>query len=213
VPEFMGDYHHRSFLLKWLYGLYAKKSKNSLPELKEALLSRHHKAIKIVFKKRIIHKIIHKISQDDMLCIEIEPKNKKLCVAIKEYFKVDTAEKSAPLVVKIDSKEKKERVKSFIKKDEMLKIPIMHIYNKAQMSDFLKTQVAEDSKESFIEKAYFVLGLKPNISKKVVKKHYRILARRYHPDMADSRDDETIAFCTKKFQNIQEAYEILKKAI
>jgi molecular chaperone DnaJ len=51
---------------------------------------------------------------------------------------------------------------------------------------------------------YDVLGLKPDASKNEIKKAFRALARKYHPDVNPSdRDAET------RFKEINEAYEIL----
>lgn len=51
---------------------------------------------------------------------------------------------------------------------------------------------------------YSTLGLKKNASKEEIKKAYRKLARKYHPDV--NPDDDT---AVKKFREISEAYEVL----
>lgn len=52
---------------------------------------------------------------------------------------------------------------------------------------------------------YKILGVNKNASQDEIKKAYRKLARKYHPDV--NKDDEEAA---KKFNEIQEAYEVLK---
>jgi len=51
---------------------------------------------------------------------------------------------------------------------------------------------------------YKVLGLKQDATKSDIKKAYRKLARKYHPDL-NPNDSEA----QKKFQQINEAHEVL----
>ncbi len=50
---------------------------------------------------------------------------------------------------------------------------------------------------------YDVLGVNKNASEEDIKKAYRTLAKRYHPDVSTEKDAE------KKFKEVQEAYETL----
>ncbi|HHY04995.1 MAG TPA: molecular chaperone DnaJ [Thermoanaerobacterales bacterium] len=52
---------------------------------------------------------------------------------------------------------------------------------------------------------YEVLGVDKNATEQEIKKAYRRLARKYHPDV--NKDDEN---ATEKFKEINEAYEVLK---
>src|SRR5918911_3775279 len=51
---------------------------------------------------------------------------------------------------------------------------------------------------------YATLGVERNASADDIKKAYRKLARKYHPDVSKEKD------ATQKFQEIAEAYETLK---
>ncbi len=59
--------------------------------------------------------------------------------------------------------------------------------------------------------AYKILGVSPTITKAQLKKVYRTLAKKYHPDKYHGQSDETIQRAEDKFQEILEAYEIIKK--
>ncbi|MBL0686611.1 MAG: DnaJ domain-containing protein [Sulfurospirillum sp.] len=64
-----------------------------------------------------------------------------------------------------------------------------------------------------LKKAYEVLGLNENVEFSIVKKEYRKLVRKYHPDilMGQGKEQSIIDRATKKLQEINEAYEIIKK--
>ena len=50
---------------------------------------------------------------------------------------------------------------------------------------------------------YNILGVKPDDDKPAIKKAYRRLAHKYHPDVSSEHDAE------KKFKEVSEAYEVL----
>lgn len=59
---------------------------------------------------------------------------------------------------------------------------------------------------------YEILGLEESASDEEVKKSYRQMAVRYHPDKVASLGEEYQKGAKEKFQRIQEAYENIKKA-
>jgi DnaJ like chaperone protein len=58
---------------------------------------------------------------------------------------------------------------------------------------------------------YHVLGIEPSASDEEVKKAYRQMAVRYHPDKVGHMGEEYQKGANEKFQKIQEAYENIKK--
>ena len=53
---------------------------------------------------------------------------------------------------------------------------------------------------------YKILGVERTASEDAIKKAYRKLARKYHPDVSKEKNAE------EKFKEVQEAYEVLKDA-
>ena len=58
---------------------------------------------------------------------------------------------------------------------------------------------------------YHVLGIEPTATDEEVKKAYRQMAIRYHPDKVAQLGEEYMKGAKEKFQKVQEAYENIKK--
>ncbi len=61
------------------------------------------------------------------------------------------------------------------------------------------------------ENAYKILGIDPSASNEEVKKAYREMAKKNHPDLVSNLGEEVHEAAEKKFQEINEAYETIKK--
>ena len=61
------------------------------------------------------------------------------------------------------------------------------------------------------DNAYRILGVDANASDEEVKKAYREMAKKNHPDLVSNLGEEVHQAAEKKFQEINEAYEIIKK--
>ena len=58
---------------------------------------------------------------------------------------------------------------------------------------------------------YAVLGIAPDASPEEIKKAYKELAGKYHPDKVHHLGDDFQALAEKRFKEIQEAYHKLTK--
>ena len=58
---------------------------------------------------------------------------------------------------------------------------------------------------------YEVLGIDRNADDATIKKAYRVLAKKYHPDTVANLGEEIKKKATEKFRSVNEAYEELKK--
>ena len=61
------------------------------------------------------------------------------------------------------------------------------------------------------ESAYKVLEILPSASAEEVKKAYRNMAKKFHPDKLQSKDPALIKGAQEKFQEVQKAYEAIQK--
>jgi DnaJ like chaperone protein len=61
------------------------------------------------------------------------------------------------------------------------------------------------------ESSYKVLEILPSASAEEVKKAYRNMAKKFHPDKLQSKDPALIKGAQEKFQEVQKAYEAIQK--
>ncbi len=209
IPASKENLYHRTFLLKWLYSLYAKKN-TPLPALKESLLQRYHKAIKIVLPQKIIHLIKYKIIDDETVQLSITPKNAQIALKVKRFLQVNMQIFPTYLELKFENQDEKERLQAFLNAEKIISIPHKHIYNKQKMNTFLQEPQAEVL--SPLSSAYMVLNMQPTDDIKSIKKQYKHLAKEFHPDKVASEDKELIALHTKKFQELLASYETIFKS-
>lgn len=78
----------------------------------------------------------------------------------------------------------------------------------------LNRQDFESIKNMFVKKAdsaYKILEIEKNASNDEVKKAFRTMAKKYHPDKLMDMDDAYRKGAEEKFRNVQEAYEAIQK--
>ena len=59
---------------------------------------------------------------------------------------------------------------------------------------------------------YKILEIDPGVSDEEVKKAYRRMARKYHPDMVSHLGEDFQKIAHEKFRKVNEAYEKIKKS-
>ena len=56
---------------------------------------------------------------------------------------------------------------------------------------------------------YEVLGVSENADEETIKKAYKELVKKYHPDKLNNLSEREISYATEKFRKIKNAYESL----
>ena len=69
----------------------------------------------------------------------------------------------------------------------------------------------ESNRQQVTENPYKVLGIEPTATDEEVKKAYRRMAMRYHPDKVENMGEEMRKNATEQFRVINEAYETIKR--
>ena len=92
--------------------------------------------------------------------------------------------------------------------DEVVVIKTIAGYLYVSQNDFnsINAMFVDDT-----ESYYKILDISKNSSPDEIKKAYRKMARKYHPDRVQHLGEEHIAGAKEKFQKVQEAYEKIKK--
>lgn len=208
IPSSKENSLQRSFLLKWLYALYTKKTNTFIPKLKETLLNRQEKPIKILLAKKTIYSIKYVLINNETISITVLPQNKDIAFILNNYFsKMKAQSFSTHLNVKINTNKEKELLNKLIHSKQHISIPHLHLY-KDDLLNFIKQKDVVEVDYS-IQKARIILGSNTQDDTKSIKKRYKKLAMIYHPDRAHSQDKKTLLLYTEKFQNIIQAYKIL----
>ncbi len=89
---------------------------------------------------------------------------------------------------------------------------IRNIAHYMQVSDAdLSSLSAMFSQQTNPTWAYDILELSPNCTDEEIKKAYRRMAMKYHPDKVNSLGEEVKQSATEKFRKVKEAYDYLKK--
>ena len=96
----------------------------------------------------------------------------------------------------------------FISPEELSVVNTISDYMGITNSDFLSVK-AMFIKET--DSAYKILGIDPSATDEEVKRAYREMAKKNHPDLVSSLGEEVRKAAEKKFQEINAAYEAIKK--
>ena len=97
-----------------------------------------------------------------------------------------------------------------ISKLELIKISQIASSLKINSVDFESIQAMFVKEEN---SAYKILEIDPNSSIEEIKKAYRVMVKKYHPDKLQTKDPYLLKGAEEKFIKVQEAYEILKNKL
>lgn len=78
-------------------------------------------------------------------------------------------------------------------------------------SDYASIKAMFVREESVSQNAYTILGIDPSATDEEVKRAYREMAKKNHPDLVSNLGEEVRQAAERKFQEINEAYETIKK--
>lgn len=92
------------------------------------------------------------------------------------------------------------------KEQELIEFICYHLGISDKDRDSIKSMFVEDT-----QSAYKILEIDPNASDQEVKKAYRKMANKYHPDKVSHLGEDFQKAANQKFQKVNEAYEKIKK--
>ena len=77
----------------------------------------------------------------------------------------------------------------------------------------IQSMFVDNKSDNSIEKYYKILGINNSASIDEVKKAYRKMAMKYHPDKLQGVSSDIVKLAEEKFQLVQDAYENIMKSI
>ncbi|NOZ33920.1 MAG: DnaJ domain-containing protein [Chlorobi bacterium] len=177
--------------------------------LKQIFCSYSENQLTKLFNRYIIKKI-----HIDNLCFELKNTETKIKIfIIYSLFNLASYDKVL----------EKDEESFILNVSKLLLIPkqtyhtIKNIYRKKGLTDeeeIKRKQAYQKFNKSFSSfmlpyEAYRIMGVSPSVTKVQLKKAYRTLAKKYHPDKFAGQSAEIIKNAEKKFQEIKEAYDTI----
>lgn len=120
---------------------------------------------------------------------------------------------STALYIDVTTSQAKARLEKTLNRREVLHFMINYHYDDAFMSKLYGNYRGWGHGNDAIDKMiryHAIFEIPMGSSPEDLKKRYRTLAKRYHPDRVQSKNPKTINKYTEKFQLLQEAYGVLQ---
>jgi len=121
------------------------------------------------------------------------------------------------IILNLHDKESKDQLKKLLERKWVLYYRLRYVYDEEFMdtiegrssSRYKYYNNTQNTISEGIGKYYRVLELSNNASTDAIKRNYKKLAKKYHPDRVFTHDAHTISRYTQRFQMLQEAYSVL----
>jgi DnaJ-domain-containing protein 1 len=111
------------------------------------------------------------------------------------------------IYIDVREKDTLQRLKNFFSCSFIMGLPTEFVFLNGSVDGIS----IEDEENSTIQDAYSTLQTQPNASMKEIKANYRKLVKKYHPDRVFMCDAKMISIYTLKFQDIQDAFDLIKR--
>ncbi len=214
----------RRYFLKLVSKIYKRKNKNSKKEEIEKIKNSTNKSIKLTLLKsnQILQRIDIDMHVEDnyVVIFKFDVNYSILVTYIKNYFKnhlVSYRSKTKTMTIYPNGERTILLLEKLLKKEELLGNYIAFDYDKSEFANYKATiEKKRNIKRrlfvlfSLLEEYYKILNCSMNDSFDVVREKYLSLAKQYHPDRLNLQSRSLVAQYTKKFQEIQYAYKMIK---
>lgn len=209
----------KKYLLKWAYKIYEKNLPQKDSRFLQLLIASFSLPIHIVTPSNssvvsLTTITIGQISKNEV-SVSVNQYQDKITQYFKLIFKdsmIATDDKSTFNIV-IKTKAHLSLLKSILAKREILNISIAFVthdlsFKRLHPED---TNSAEYIYREKLKKSHIILSISDDSSESEIKKNYKNMLKKYHPDLVYSKDDDLVKLYTRRFQVIQHAYEIVRK--
>ncbi|MGE4295255.1 MAG: J domain-containing protein [Campylobacterales bacterium] len=217
----------KRYFFQWLYSAYRKKRQDISPAFLKMLqgAAAFPIRVRVMGRKKPVQAVSVRlwVPADDRFCLLIEPAGSLMVNYFRQRFSSFLLQQRAVAWLEIKSDPDALTILSeLLGRAQIMAQPVTYRYEKiqldrllsrAQQSDrqeqkqrFFRLVIEEDAK---LKEAYQLLGCAQGADAQSVKKCYRDLARRFHPDRAFSEGEAAVAEMTRRFHAINAAYELI----
>lgn len=214
----------RRYFLKLVSKIYKRKNKNSKKEELEKIKNAYNKNIKLsLLKTNQITQCINvdvKIEDNYVILLHFETNFSILVTYLKNYFKkhlISYRSKTRVMTIYPNSSKTIELLENLLSQKELLGSFVNFNSNADELQAYKMVLNEKNLRKdryfalfSLLEDYYRVLGCKAADTFETIRGRYLELVKQYHPDRIDISDVSLDTHYSKKFQEIQYAYEMLK---
>ena len=207
----------------WLYWSYQQMHGKDPQELRKEIESKPHRPIKInwIEKANIITNVAILVEVINTIYVKFSLRNEGsgnyMHNFLRGYFRnhiISNASDRDHYLVKVDSEVVKEKLIALLKRTRIMQYYVNFTYNQQHISQLLASNnhftPQQESDRSKLDKAYKLLKASPEEELSVIKKRFKKLLYKYHPDRVYNQGQEMIDKYTMTFQLIQGAFECIE---
>ncbi len=214
----------RRYFLKLISKIYRRKNINSTDKEIEEIKNSCDKNIKLSLLKsnQIAQQIKIKVSIEDnyVILLNFETNLSILVTYLKNYFRdhlISYRSKTKIMTIYPHSDKTIVLLENLLSQKKLLGAFVNFKYNRSEVLNY-KTILNEKRIRknryfallNLLENYYNILGCKKIDTFETVRESYLTLVKLYHPDRLDMSNKTLNSYYNKKFQEIQNAYEMLK---
>jgi DnaJ-domain-containing protein 1 len=207
----------------WLYWSYQQMHGKDPRDLREEIESKPNRPIKIdwIEKANIITNIPISLEVINKIYVRFifkqESATAYLHNFLRSYFKTHTVSLAGDrdhYLVKVDNEVVKEKLLTLLQRKRIMQYYVSFTYNQQQISQLLASNnyfvPEKENEQAKIDKAYKLLKVSPEEDLSEIKKRFKKLLYKYHPDRVYNQGQELIDKYTLTFQSIQSAFETIQ---
>ncbi len=209
----------KKYLLKWAYKIYEKNNSFKDGMFFQQLIASYYLPIHVITPNNHSLSKMATITIDQINSYEISVSCNQYQERITQYFKLifkdsmALSSKKSTFIITIKTKAHLSLLKSILSRREILNIPITFIahglsFKRMHPED---TYTAEYLYKEKLQKSYMILSISDESTAMEMKKNYRNMLKKYHPDIVYNQNDDLVKLYTRRFQVIQNAYEFVKE--
>jgi len=202
----------RNYMLKWIKNLVKNNSTINKLEMYDNF------PIKIEHKQNYVPvhylNISIRLLQNRRLLFIFEEENKKIIKKFLHFFSDSKAKviyQGKAILIEITTQSTLNKLKQILAVRTIENSAVQFVYTKSKMHQFLQSLKEKDNTQKILMESYNLLGSTKNSDMGQIKRNYKQLLKKYHPDRVFAENPNSVNLYTQKFQQVQNAYDTIQK--